>query len=39
MLPVSPHFAQQAVEAVDGQVIFVFVANRQGRADRRPMLF
>src|SRR5919109_5340330 len=38
MLLVSPYFVQQAVEAFHGQVVFAFVANRQERTDRRPMM-
>jgi hypothetical protein len=38
MLLVSPYLVQQAVEAFHGQVVFGFVANRQERTDRRPVL-
>src|SRR5262245_53289925 len=38
MLLVRPHLVQQTVEAFYGHVVFVFVADRQERTDRRPVM-
>src|SRR5438105_3611358 len=38
VLLISSHLVQEVVEAFDSQVVFVFVANRQKRTDRCPVL-